>query len=86
MYKETIYTSHGPVDVYRTTNDINGNPRYIVHYLALGLPDYVSTEKTSKAGLKKYRGRDFGGGFVFTSYNVEENLEWILKKLHEGVK
>lgn len=70
------------IQLHRTKNDVNGNPRYVVHYLALGLPDYASTKKTRAAGLKMYRGRDFGGGFVFTSYNTEHTLEWILEVLH----
>ena len=70
------------IQLHRTNNDVNGNPRYVVHYSALGLPEYESTKKTRAAGLKLYRGRDFGGGFVFTSYNTEYTLEWVLEVLH----
>lgn len=70
------------IQLHRTNNDVNGNPRYVVHYSALGLPTYESTKKTRAAGLKLYRGRDFGGGFVFSSYNTEYTLEWILEVLH----
>lgn len=70
------------IQVHRVKNDGNGNPRYVVHYLALGLTTYESTKKTRAAGLKLYRGRDFGGGFVFSSYNTEYTLERILEVLH----
>lgn len=70
------------IQLHRINSDANGNPRYVVHYLALGLPDYESTKKTRAAGLKMYRGRDFGGGFVFTSYNTDYDLERILEVLH----
>ena len=69
------------IDVYRVNNDINGNPRYVVSWLSLGLPEYKSTKKTRDAGLKIYRGKDFGGGFVFQSYSLESDIEWIINKL-----
>lgn len=65
----------------RTTNDINGNPRYIVSWLSLGLDSYKATDKTRKAGLSIYRGKSFGGGFVFTSYNTNADLKFILETL-----
>lgn len=66
----------------RINNDINGNPRYIVHYLAfLGEDerDYdLAHSRAKKLGGKKYRGKDFAGGFVFQSYNIEETLRHIV--------
>ena len=56
----------------RVNNDSNGNPRYVVHYLSLGLENFVATEATKAAGLKVYRGKDFGGGFVCQTYNLED--------------
>jgi hypothetical protein len=70
-----------PISVYRIDNDVNGNPRYIIHYLALGLRDHVSTKKTREAGLRIYHGRLFGGGFTFTSYNIESSVKWIVGAL-----
>ena len=69
--------------VYSTTNDYYGNPRYIIHFLSLGLKNYMSTKLTRKAGLEKYTGKSFGGGFVFQSYNVESSLRYILKTLKD---
>lgn len=62
----------------RTRSDSNGNPRYVVHFLSLGLTEYPNkTPKTiSQLGLTKYRGKDFGGGYVFQSYSVENDLDW----------
>jgi len=73
----------GFVTVYRYGNDVNGNPRYLVHYLMIDLPDYISTDKTRQAGLTKYHGRAFGGGYRFTSYNVEETVNKIIDILHK---
>lgn len=70
----------------RINNDINGNPRYVVHFLDL-LNDQVLGENFSldtkwdiavhlakKVGGKIYRGKDFGGGIVIQSYNILETI------------
>ena len=82
MNYQTYTTPEGEqIRVYRTNNDVNGNPRYIVHFLDLGLKDYFGTNKTRNAGLKMYRGKDFGGGFVFQSYNIDSTLDFVFKTL-----
>jgi hypothetical protein len=69
----------------RINNDVNGNPRYVVHFLDLlnegerqGLDLLQSfdlaVKKARKVGGTKYRGRDFGGGIVFQSYNIQETI------------
>jgi hypothetical protein len=69
----------------RINNDINGNPRFVVHFLSLlneverqGLDVLqsfdLSLKKARKVGGTKYRGKDFGGGIVFTSYNIQETI------------
>jgi hypothetical protein len=71
---------------YRVNNDVNGNPRYVTHYLAflrddeLGLGDYDrAKQRANKLGFKVYRGRDFGGGFVCQSYDLENDVERIIE-------
>jgi hypothetical protein len=70
----------------RINNDVNGNPRYVVHFYDLlndgegeGLPilerfDLV-VKKARKVGGKIYRGRDFGGGIVFQSYDIQTTIK-----------
>lgn len=69
----------------RINNDINGNPRYVVHFLdLLTVADIqgldldqkfnLALQKARKVGGTKYRGKDFGGGIVFTSYNILETI------------
>ena len=77
----TKYTTKQGIDVYRINNDINGNPRYIVSWIGLGLPEYRSTKKTREAGLSIYRGKQFGGGFVFQSYSIDADIAYMLKAL-----
>lgn len=79
------------IEFTRVNNDVNGNPRYVVHFFAL-LSDkeqqeisdkakpfqYITdaynyaVKKANKIGGKRYRGKDFGGGIVFQSYNIND--------------
>lgn len=71
-HDETIKTEKGNAYTFtRIDSDVNGNPRYIVHWLNLGLEDYASTKATRQAGLTKYRGKRYGGGFVCQSYSLQ---------------
>jgi len=73
--EKTIKVNGEEITVYRVNNDYYGNPRYVVHFLSLGLKDYKSTKKTKKAGLSIYRAKWFGGGFVIQSYSIERDIE-----------
>lgn len=72
-------------EFYRVNNDSNGNPRYVTHYLAflrddeLGMDDYYTAKKRANdLGFRVYTGKDFGGGFVIQSYNLEKVIERII--------
>jgi hypothetical protein len=79
MTKETITTKDNHAYTFeRVNNDVNGNPRYIVHWLDLGLDTYEHTPETRKAGLSKYRAKSYGGGFVFSSYNLQNTANWFV--------
>ncbi len=78
-------------DLTRVNNDVNGNPRYVIHFLALltdAEKDYsgltldsrynVAIARAKKLfGGKKFHNRQYGGGIVFQSYNVEVELALI---------
>ena len=79
------------IPVYSVPNDLYGNPRYVVWYPAFDNlepkdPDmdfYVRMkiqEQNVKMALggKLYRGSDFGGGIVFTSYDYRANIDRAL--------
>ena len=70
----------------RIKNDINGNPRHIIHFLDVEPPEladhyrdqYTILQRYQMAvhsakpwGGKAYRGRSYGGGIVFTAYDFE---------------
>lgn len=71
------------IPYHKIDHDINGNPRYVTHFLNLGveLDDYGKIP-----GLKKYRAKWFGGGYVFQSYNLEQDLEYALDLVNEFYK
>jgi hypothetical protein len=66
----------------RIKNDTNGNPRFVFHFLAfLGsetgsiLDRYqIALKKSRRLGGKAYKGKDFGGGIVLQSYNIQETI------------
>ena len=65
-------------DFFRVKNDVYGNPRYVIHWLAFGT-DYDQAKKVANSlGFRVYRARDFGGGFVAQSYNIENTAEQII--------
>jgi hypothetical protein len=79
--KEMLTTHYITVDgeeiaYNKIDNDYYGNPRYVVHFLSLG----VKTSDYGKIkGLTKYRAKWYGGGYVIQSYNLETDLRYYLK-------
>lgn len=79
----------------RIKNDVNGNPRYVCHFLNL-LPDYIKHggdgvsikyEKALKLaraiGGKKFHNKQYGGGIVFQSYSLKETENQIKELLNK---
>ena len=65
-------------DFFRVNNDVNGNPRYVIHFLAFDSDYDTAKVLANSIGFRVYRGRDFGGGFVSMSYNLENTAERII--------
>ena len=83
VYKEITTVQNKEIEVFRIPNDVNGNPRYVVHFLDLNikLSDYDNINKLY--GFNKYRAKWFGGGVVFQSYNIQDTLNFALDKVKE---
>ena len=83
LYKEITTVQNERLTVFRIPNDVNGNPRYVVHFLDLNikLSDYDNINKLY--GFNKYRAKWFGGGVVFQSYNIQDTLSFALDKVKE---
>lgn len=66
----------------RVNNDVNGNPRYVIHFwdllsqeesesrLSIADKYILATKKAKTIGGRKYNTKAFGGGIVFQSYNL----------------
>lgn len=81
-----------PEDFKRVNNDVNGNPRYVIHYSNLLTDQEKETiplsgryayavKKANSLGGRKYTGRDYGGGIVFQSYSLDFLAQRINEKL-----
>ena len=81
MYKLTIE------NLTRVNNDVNGNPRYAFHFLALA-DHYGEAVTVAKKliGGKKYHTKSYGGGIVFQSYNVQNDLDILHAYIEENTK
>lgn len=69
----------------RVSNDINGNPRYVLHYLVfkpleIKTIDIFNAYEYTKnhLGLGKFHNKQFGGGLIVPSYSLESDLRDIL--------
>ena len=81
MRNPITVTVHGEqYTVYPINNDVNGNRRYVMHYLAFDIPNYDSV---GKYGFKKYRGKWFGGGIVFQAVNLQDKVEYMANHVKE---
>ena len=79
-------------DFTRVNNDVNGNPRYVIHFLHLLTENEsndrnginfiqrrydIALQRAKKIGGKKFHNKQFGGGIVFQSYNLHETIKDI---------
>lgn len=67
----------------RITNDVNGNPRYAVHYneflnaeekmhVPFSKQYEYALKKAKLIGGRKFHNKQYGGGVVFQSYNIND--------------
>lgn len=72
----------------RIKNDINGNPRYVIHFLdmdvhgrdsGISLMDRyaLACKLANTIGGRRYHNKSYGGGIVFQSYSLEETMNAI---------
>ena len=77
--KITVTLSNGlEVTVHQVTNDKYGNPRYVIHYLAIADTYGKALDIIRKIGGKLYTAKWYGGGLVFSTYTLENTLEELL--------
>ena len=70
-----------PSDFTKIKHDVNGNPRYVCHFLHLDVHGYQSNIGLSERyaiavalantlGGKKFHNKQYGGGIVFQSFSL----------------
>lgn len=68
-----------PDDFTRIKNDVNGNPRYVLHYIKLANNSNGGYEEAlniaRKHGGSKFHNKQYGGGIVFTEYSIRDLCE-----------
>jgi len=58
----------------RVKNDVNGNPRYVCHWLTMASTYDQAIKLANSIGGRKYHNKSYGGGLVFQSYSVDALL------------
>ena len=69
---------------YKTSHDVNGNPRYVLHFLALADTYEEALFIGKKAFGKKFHNKQFGGGIVFQTYSLSNVCDRLNKLLDES--
>lgn len=78
--ENTIEINGTSVNYHKVEHDIYGNPRYVIHFLVLADNYREALNIAHEVGGKKYTARWYGGGIVFTTYNLKDTLSKIIKK------
>lgn len=87
------------IDFTRVNNDVNGNPRYVFHFLNMitdkdqydsegklvNMPNKyeLALKRAKRIGGKRYHNKQYGGGIVIQSYNLLEDERLILELVKE---
>jgi len=90
-------TTTNSIDFTRVNNDTNGNPRYVCHFTNLlsdaenrnydgSISDryLLALKRAKKIGGRKFHNKQYGGGIVFQSYNIEVTERRILELIATG--
>ena len=87
-----------PEDFTRQKSDVNGNPRYAIHFFSLltdternsptdlSIKYDIAVKRANKIGGRKYHCKAYGGGIIFQSYNLNETIKHIQRIVNtEGI-
>lgn len=62
-------------DFTRINNDVNGNPRYVASWCAMGAPTYNAAITACRAiGGRRFHNKQFGCGVMFSSYSLKSEV------------
>ena len=74
------------IEFTRVNSDINGNPRYVCHFLNFIKDDEkasyeVAIKRANKLGGRKFHNKQYGGGQVFQCYIIDDLEKSIVESL-----
>lgn len=90
MYNDTTISG---IEWTRINNDTYGNPRYVCHFLTfctdadkqeLSGKYALAVKRANKLGGRKFHNKQYGGGIVFQSYNIDDltqDIKELMAKL-----
>ena len=95
--KKYDYNQLENINLTRVNNDVNGNPRYVLHFydilnkeerafLPFSKKYEYALKKAKIIGGKKFHNKQYGGGIVFQSYNTDNLKENIIDVLETTPK
>lgn len=64
-------------DFTRINRDVNGNPRYVCHFIHIADDYTTAVERANTIGGRKYQTKRYGGGIVFQTYSLRETCNQI---------
>ena len=89
IYRNSYKVVNG-IGFCRVNNDINGNPRYVVHFIAFNTDEEmrngnlsqnqlyaIAKKRANDLGFSVYRANWYGGGFVCQSYSLVDTANKI---------
>ena len=90
---ETINLNGREYNFERVNNDINGNPRYMIHFTAFLRDEerevmniekayIIGLNRAKSIGGKAYTGKEYGGGIVLQSYNLKDTTMRVEETLY----
>lgn len=86
--KKNMQASNG-VHYTRINNDVNGNPRFVVHFFRFITTEEreadheifelfeMAVKRAKKIGGKRFHNKQYGGGIVFQAYTPDEVERYI---------
>ena len=92
-------TAQTKIEWTRVRSDVNGNPRYVCHFLNLNTREeinqtgkdwidvstkyQIAVKRANKIGGRKFHNKQYGGGIVFQSYSLVETERSIFELLEK---
>lgn len=73
--------ANNKIEWTKLKHDGNGNPRYVCSWINFNTPSYKEAIKLANAiGGRKYDNKQYAGGIVFSSFNINEE-ERLIKEI-----